>query len=79
MSKMIQIRNVPDDVHATLKARAASAGLSLSDFLLQLATREVTRPTIEELTERIRARGGVDLGEEAATIIRRGRDAYDGD
>ena len=34
MSVMIQIRNVPDDLHRTLKARAAKAGMSLSDYLL---------------------------------------------
>jgi antitoxin FitA len=39
MSKMIQIRNVPDEVHTALKIRAAKEGMSLSDFL----RREVTR------------------------------------
>jgi plasmid stability protein len=76
MPKMIQIRNVPDEVHATLKARAAKAGMSLSEYLLQMARREAGRPTIEELVERIRARGLVDLKDEAARVIRRGRDAY---
>jgi len=35
MSKMIQVRNVPDDVHRALKARAAAAGMSLSDYVKQ--------------------------------------------
>ena len=30
---MIQIRNVPEEMHTALKARAAQAGMSLSDFL----------------------------------------------
>jgi antitoxin FitA len=34
MSKMIQIRNVPDELHRTLKVRAAQAGMTLSDYLL---------------------------------------------
>ncbi len=34
MSKMIQIRNVPDALHRKLKARAALEGMSLSDYLL---------------------------------------------
>jgi len=46
MAKMIQIRNVPDDLHRKLKARAAEQGLSLSDYLLRLAEREAGRPTI---------------------------------
>jgi plasmid stability protein len=75
MAKMIQIRNVPDDVHRRLKARAAEQGLTLSDYLLRMAEREVGRPTIAELSERIRRRGGVDLAEPAALTIRRLRDA----
>ena len=30
---MIQIRDVPEEVHSTLKARAAREGMSLSDFI----------------------------------------------
>jgi antitoxin FitA len=74
MSKMVQIRNVPDDLHRKLKARAAEQGLTLSDYLLRLAEREVARPTIEELTERIRRRGRVE-GVSSAEIIREMRDA----
>src|SRR5689334_10615508 len=33
MSRMIQVRNVPDTLHRTLKIRAAMAGVSLSDYL----------------------------------------------
>ncbi len=57
MSKMIQVRNVPDDVHRTLKARAARAGLSLSDYIKRDLERQAVRPTPEELTARIDARG----------------------
>jgi antitoxin FitA len=74
MPKMVQIRNVPDDLHRKLKARAAGQGLTLSDYLLRLAERDVARPTIEELTERIRRRGRVE-GVSSAEIIREMRDA----
>ncbi len=74
-SKMIQIRNVPDDLHRRLKIRAAEKNLSLSDYLLRMAEREVGRPSIAELSERIRRRGRVDLAESPAEIIRRMRDA----
>lgn len=57
MSKMIQIRNVPDDVHRTLKARAAAAGMSLSDYLKRDLERAAGRPSLEEIDGRVRARG----------------------
>ena len=76
MSKMIQIRNVPDDLHRKLKARAAEQGVSLSDYLLRMAERDAERPTIAELTERIRSRGMTTLA--AGTIERVLRDGRDG-
>jgi plasmid stability protein len=54
---LIQIRNVPDDVHRTLKARAAAQGTSLSDYVLNEITRVARTPTPEQLDERIRLRG----------------------
>jgi antitoxin FitA len=72
---MIQIRNVPDHLHRELKARAAREGLTLSDYLLRMAEREAGRPTIEELSARIRRRGRVQLKESPEEIIRRMRDA----
>ncbi len=45
MSKMIQIRNVPDGLHRRLKARAAMAGRSLSDYLLNEIRRAAERPS----------------------------------
>ena len=54
---LIQIRNVPDEVHRTLKVRAAAAGTSLSDYVLREVIRVAESPTPEELDERIRARG----------------------
>lgn len=55
MSTM-QIRGVPEDVSRTLKARAAAAGMSLSEYLLAEVTRIAERPTLSELTERIERR-----------------------
>jgi len=54
MAKMVQIRNVPDKLHRTLKARAAQAGLSLSEYLLRELRRSAERPTVEEMMERLR-------------------------
>lgn len=75
MSRMIQIRNVPDELHRELKARAAQAGMTLSDYLLHEIRILAQRPTRGELLERIRRRGGVQLDEGAADIVRAERDA----
>jgi len=71
----IQIRNVPPDVHRTMKERAAKAGMSLSEYLLGEITEAASRPTIEELTERIRRRGPVQTKTDPADIIREDRDS----
>ncbi len=57
MSKMIQVRNVPDEVHRTLKARAAAAGMSLSDYIKRDLEEAAARPTLEEIDARVVARG----------------------
>ena len=53
MSTMIQIRNVPDALHRRLKSRAALAGMSLSDYLLQQLRDVADQPTMEELRARL--------------------------
>ena len=75
MSKMIQIRNVPDSVHRTVKAQAALAGMSLSDFLLAEIRCLAERPTVAELRERLRRRARVAGPLSAAEAVRRERDA----
>ena len=75
MSKMIQIRNVPDDLHRKLKVRAAQAGLSLSEYLLREAERSANRPTLEEVFAAIKSDGPVDPGESSADAVRAERDA----
>lgn len=56
MARMIQIRNVPESLHRTLKARAATEGLSLSDFLLREIRKTAERPTPDELRARVEKR-----------------------
>ncbi len=77
MSKMIQIRNVPDDLHRTLKVRAAKAGMPLSDYLLSEIERVAERPTLAEMMERLRSREPVELDESPDVTILRFRDADD--
>jgi plasmid stability protein len=73
--RMIQIRNVPDDLHRKLKVRAAEQGLSLSDYLLRMAEREAETLTIEELTARIRSRPGTRSTRPPSEILREIRDS----
>jgi plasmid stability protein len=58
---LIQIRDVPEDVHQILKARAAATGTSLSAYVRREITRVARTPTPEELDERIRARGAAGV------------------
>lgn len=72
---MIQVRNVPEPLHEQLKARAAAAGLTLTDYVQRLLEREVARPTREELLARLERAPRVRLQPSAAEIIRRDRDS----
>lgn len=74
MSKMIQIRNVPDRVHATLKSRAALAGQPLTEYLLAEIRRVAERPSPAELAERLVRRSAVRLVTEPAAAVRAERD-----
>ena len=74
MPKMIQIRNVPDDLHRQLKSRAALEGMSLSDYLLADLERRAAQPTLRELRERLRRRASVRTREPAADALRAERD-----
>ena len=70
----IQVRNVPEDLHRALKAKAATAGSSLSDFVLAELVQLAKRPTLGELRERLRRREPVDLRPTAADVIREARE-----
>lgn len=70
----VQIRDVPDEVRRTLKARAVASGRSLSQYLLDVLAREAQQPTLDELLDRVRARGTVDLGDTAQQLLRAERD-----
>lgn len=73
---MIQLRNVPDALHRSLKARAAMAGMSLSDYLLGEIKEIAERPTLAELRERLHKRKPITAELDTARLIReeRGRE-----
>ena len=74
MSIMIQIRNVPDELHHKLKARAALAGKSLSEYLLTLVRASTEQPTPQEMAERLSRRRPVKLKLSPAEAVRQERD-----
>jgi plasmid stability protein len=75
MAKMIQLRHVPDELHRRLKSRAALAGLSLSDYLLQEVRRIAEKPTVMELQVRLAARKPVSVATTPAKAVRAERNA----
>ena len=71
----IQVKDVPDDVHATLRRRAAAAGQSLQEYLLARLTEDAETPTLDELLDRAGGRAGGRAGFGAATkAVRADRD-----
>jgi plasmid stability protein len=75
MSKMIQVRDVPEQVHSTLKARAAREGMSLSDFIKRELERTAERPTMREWLELTQRTKPIPVKRGAAKVVRELRDA----
>jgi predicted HicB family RNase H-like nuclease len=75
MSKMIQVRNVPDEMHQALKVRAAMAGMSMSDYIKQeLGFITDKKMSMAEIDARIKARGRSRMStKDVVEIIREGR------
>jgi plasmid stability protein len=74
MGILLQVRDVPDDIHGTLKARAAMEGVSLSEYVRGVLARSASRSTPAELAARVRAREAVALSEPSEVSVRRLRD-----
>lgn len=72
---MIQVRNVPEVLHRSLKARAATAGMSLSDYLLRELREIAERPTLAEFRERLHTRRPVQAALDSAGVLRQERAA----
>ena len=73
MSRMLQIRNVPDDVHRRLKARAALSGMTMSDFVLREIEQSLARPTRDEIFARIAELPPIELDPTPAEVVREDR------
>jgi plasmid stability protein len=75
MPAMVQIRNVPSDLHRELKARAALAGMSLSDYLLRELRHALDRPTLDEIRKRLASRKPVRPRPAPAAAVRAERNS----
>jgi plasmid stability protein len=75
MGVLVQVRDLPEEAHRTLKARAAMEGRTLSDYLRERLVELAERPTPEEFWRRVAARPTAELDESPAETIRRERDA----
>jgi hypothetical protein len=75
MSKMIQLRHVPDALHRQLKARAAMSGLPLSDYLIREVRKIAEQPTLEEMRERLQGRDAYRGKKPPTEILRAERDS----
>lgn len=73
MSKMIQVRNVPDDLHGELVRRAERSGRTLTDYIQEILEREVARPPRGEIFERVAGRSRVELARPLANVLREER------
>jgi plasmid stability protein len=72
---MVQVRNVPTELHRRLKARAAMEGMSMSDYVLRELRKALDRPMRHEILERLQSRPAPRLTRSAAEVIRAERDA----
>lgn len=75
MSKMVQIRHVPDALHRRLKARAAGAGMTLSDYLRRELEHVAGVLSYDEMRSRLAALPRMVLRESPADVIRAERDS----
>jgi len=73
MSKMIQVRNVPDRLHRELTKRAKARGQALTEYIQDILQREVARPPASEVFDRIEARMSVKLAHGTSELIREER------
>ena len=70
MSKMLQVRNIPERLHRKLRKRAKARGQTLTDYVQEVLEREVSRPPANEVFDRIESKPPVDLDIRAADLIR---------
>lgn len=74
MPTMIQIRNVPSDIHRRVKARAALAGMSMSEYILRELQKSLERPTRQQLLAKVASLPSIELDPSPTALLREERD-----
>ncbi len=74
MGRMVQIRNMPEEMHRKLKTRAAEAGMSLSEYLIRELRRSAEMPTQEEVFRRLKQLSRFNPKTPPAEAVRQERD-----
>lgn len=77
MTKTIQIRDVPDEVHRRLTARAVEERQSLSELLRAEITELAQRPTMDEMLDRLASRPSLHVPESSAEALAQERATLD--
>ena len=76
MNKFVQIRNMSEGLHRKLKIRAAQKDMSITDYVTNLIERDVEKPTLAEMSERLKKLPSSNIStDEIVAIIRESRDA----
>ncbi|NKC15134.1 MAG: toxin-antitoxin system HicB family antitoxin [Gammaproteobacteria bacterium] len=75
MSTLLQVRNIPEELHRRLKARAALEGLSMAQFVIREIERALQRPTRQMVLEAIERQPATMLDEAPAEAVRQERDS----
>ncbi|MGY1623903.1 FitA-like ribbon-helix-helix domain-containing protein [Geodermatophilus sp. SYSU D00965] len=71
----VQIKDVPPEIHAVLRRRAAAAHQSLQEYLRTRLIEEASSATVEEVLERAGGRAGGSASFEASVaVLREDRD-----
>jgi len=78
MSKMIQVRNVPDRLHRALLRRARARKMSLTAYLQEVLEREAAATDADIVWDRLRSRTSVAFPLPIAQVVRESRDTRGG-
>jgi plasmid stability protein len=77
MSKMIQVRNVPDRLHRELRRRAKREGKTITDYIQSILERELSRPPLDDVLQEIARAAPVRVGRPVAELLREEREQRD--
>jgi hypothetical protein len=75
MAVHLQIRDLPDELHETLRQRAATRGLSLRQYALEVLREHCQQPTLDEWLDGLHRLTPVSLSTPAAEAVHQAREA----